>query len=110
MKKQKEVVAAPAAPAAPAVITPTGKKRGRKPKTRATRIRELTRAGFTPKMVAAKTGSPIGYVYTIRAQMKNEMREVHEMPVPPTPKQWVELPVVVPRPSLWDRIKSVFSA
>lgn len=119
MTKQKAVLTpTTTVPATAPVITlipkRKGKKPGRKPKTKAVRIRELSRAGFTPKMIAAKVGAPLGYVYTVRSQMNGEM------PVPPVaaptpapapapePQRLIELPVVTPRPSVWDRIKAVF--
>lgn len=121
MTKQKAVLT-PTVPATAPVITlipkRKGKKPGRKPKTKAVRIRELTRAGFTPRMIAAKVGTPLGYVYTVRSQMDGEMPvppfapapvKLEGASVPFDPAQrLVELPVVAPRLSVWDRIKAVF--
>lgn len=42
--------------------------------TKADRVRELDRAGFTVKQIAAKVGCPVSYVYTVRYMDKKEAK------------------------------------
>lgn len=101
------------------------KKPGRKPKARAERIRELSRAGFTPKQIRAKVGGTIEYVYVVRTAMRAaDKKRKPVLPFAPAPvkregtavpydsdtAEWKLIAMRTPlRPTLWQRIKAVFT-
>lgn len=98
------------------------KKPGRKPKARAERIRELTRAGFTPKQIREKVGGTIEYVYVVRTAMRAADKKKRKPVLPFTPapvkREGTSVPFdpyasfihrAEPRPTLWQRIKAVFT-
>lgn len=135
--KSENVSPAPVVQAVPAIptIKRKGKKPGRKPKTKSARIRELTRAGFTPRMIAAKVGSPIDYVYTVRSDFFKKENAYSQSLVPkksgggarkakpvlpftPVPAKLegtlvpydpLYVATAAPRATLWQRIKAVFT-
>jgi hypothetical protein len=49
--------------------------------TKADRVRELDRAGFTVKQIAAKVGCPVSYVYTVRYMDRKEAKAEPTAPV-----------------------------
>lgn len=122
----------PAVPVQPATVEVApvpkvrkGKKPGRKPKARAERIRELSRAGFTPKQIRAKVGGTIEYVYVVRTAMRAaDKKRKPVLPFAPAPvkregtavpydsdtAEWKLIAMRTPlRPTLWQRIKAVFT-
>lgn len=91
------------------------KSRGRPAKTTTQRIRELYRAGFTPKQIAAKTGADMQHVYQIRyLEKKRQQEELASKfkwaePKPlPTPTEPYIPSLLPPKPTFWQRVKAVF--
>jgi hypothetical protein len=107
------------------------KKRGRKPKNQAMRIRELLKAGFTTKQIAAKVGCDPQRVYVVRHNDKKRaeaaqarVKELVSTRIRPTTitlhqadervatpreaKAQRPAPVPTPTPTFWQRVKAVF--
>ena len=109
-----------------AVQPPVKKPRGRPAKTTTQRIRELYRAGFTPKQIAAKTGADMQHVYQIRYLEKKRQQEELASKLRVVGKSFTPAPVKIkgaripyntvtvvapqqqPKPTFWQRVKAVF--
>lgn len=72
----------------------------RKPSPRLLAIRRALRDGDSVKDIAQSLGVSTGYVYSVRARMPERRipAAVAALPPPPPP----------PKPSLWDRLLSLF--